>query len=220
MSALKAIVFDFDGLILDTEEPSFRAWQEVYRHHGADLDETDWHAAIGTRRAVDPYQLLVERATVPVPPAEEIHAVRNERKLELTHAEEVLPGVIDWLEAALTLELRLGIASTSASDWVEPHLERLGLRERFHVVSCWDQHLLPKPAPDIYLAALDSLDVESDEAVAVEDSPNGVAAAKAAGLFCVAVPNRLTKPLDFSEADIVLDSLAQLPLPKLIDRLQ
>ena len=87
-------MFDFDGLILDTEVPSFRAWQEVYRHHGADLDETDWHAAIGTRRGVDPYELLVERATIPVAPADEIHARRNQRKLELTLAELPLPELL------------------------------------------------------------------------------------------------------------------------------
>src|SRR5687768_14251236 len=98
MSPIKGLIFDFDGLILDTEVPSFRAWQEVYRNHGADLDETDWHAAIGTHRGVDAYELLLERATTPVPPPEELHAARNARKMELVHAETVLPGVIDWLE--------------------------------------------------------------------------------------------------------------------------
>jgi HAD superfamily hydrolase (TIGR01509 family) len=217
---IRAIVFDFDGLILDTEVPSFQAWRELYQRHGAELEESDWHGAIGTRLGVDPYELLLERATMPVPSADEIHAARNERKLELTHAEQVLPGVVEWLEAALALDLRLGIASASASDWVEPHLERLGLRDRFHVVSCWDEHLQAKPAPDVYLAAIHELHVDRDEAIAVEDSPNGIAAAKAAGLFCVAVPNRLTKPLDFSAADIVVGSLADMPLSTLLERLQ
>src|SRR4051794_22340935 len=195
--ALRAVVFDFDGLILDTEVPSFRSWQEAYDAHGATLDEADWHAAIGTLRGLNPYELLLERATLPVPPVEELLEMRNQRKMELVLAEAVLPGVLEWLEAAVERDLGLGVASTSPADWVEPHLERLGLRHHFHVVSCWDEHLEPKPAPDVYLAALDALAVSGAEAVAVEDSPNGVTAAKAAGLFCVAVPNGLTRSLDF-----------------------
>ena len=218
--AVRAVVFDFDGLILDTEVPSFRAWQEMYEAHGATLDETDWHGAIGTIRGiVGPYELLLERATMPVPPLDELHELRNQRKMELVLAEAVLPGVVEWLEEAVARDLRLGVASTSPADWVEPHLERLGLRSHFHVVSCWDEHLQPKPEPDVYLAALDELSVRADEAVAVEDSPNGVAAAKTAGLFCVAVPNGLTKSLDLSAADLVVPSLAELPLTDLIERL-
>src|SRR5205814_6806193 len=101
-----------------------------------------------------------------------VHAMRNDRKMELVLAETVLPGVHEWLEDAIALDLRLGIASASAADWVEPHLERLGLRDRFHVVSCWDQHLQSKPAPDVYIAALDALALQADQAVAVEDSPH------------------------------------------------
>jgi HAD superfamily hydrolase (TIGR01509 family) len=219
MTALRAVVFDFDGLILDTEIPSFRSWQETYEAHGATLDEAEWHAAIGTLRGLNPYELLLERATLPVPPVEELLEMRNQRKMELVLAEAVLPGVLEWLAEAVARDLRLGVASTSPPEWVEPHLERLGLRSHFQVVSCWQQHLQPKPAPDVYCAALDALGVGAAEAIAVEDSPNGVTAAKAAGLFCVAVPNGLTSTLDFSAADMVVSSLADLPLRDLIDQL-
>lgn len=215
---MKAVVFDFDGLILDTELPRLRAWQEVYQQYGCQLEDADWQEIIGTADHWDPYDLLCQRATCEVPSGDEVKAAKTARELELIHAEETLPGVLDWLDDADRLDLGVAIASTSPASWVEGHLDRLGLRHRFPVVSCYARPLRPKPAPDVYLAALDALGVDAAEAVAAEDSPHGVAAAKAAGLFCVAVPNRLTGGLDLSAADVVVASLAELPLPSLLNR--
>lgn len=219
MSIVRGLVFDFDGLILDTELPSFRAWQQIYLEHGAHIEESDWHAAIGTAGAVNPYTMLVERATKPVGLEADVRKAKTLIHHELIAAEAVLPGIVEWLEEAELRGLGVGVASTSPPDWVEGHLERLGLRTRFHVVSCWAEPLRPKPAPDVYTAALESLGVGPHEGIAVEDSPNGVRAAKAAGLFCVAVPNPMTKTLDLSAADVLVPSLAELPLPDLLDQL-
>jgi HAD superfamily hydrolase (TIGR01509 family) len=214
---VRAVVFDFDGLILDTERPFFTAWAEAWAENGCELDPAEWAACIGTHGVFDPYEALAERCGTPLPPADDFEARCDARALELIHAEAVLPGVVDWLTAAPGLGLGVGIASSAPPHWVEGHLERLGLRHHFPVVSTRDGVLPAKPAPDLYLATCAGLGVDPTDAVAVEDSPNGIAAAKAAGMFCVAVPNHMTRPLDLSAADLIVHSLADLPLAQLVD---
>jgi len=131
----------------------------------------------------------------------------------------VLPGIVEYLEDADRLGLRVGIASSSSRNWVLGHLERLGLSDRWECIRCWGDVERAKPWPDLYLAVLDHLGVPPSEALAFEDSPNGIAAAKAAGMICVAVPNPLTDALDLSKADVRLGSLAEMPLPELLDRI-
>ena len=216
---IRGVVFDFDGLILDTETPSFRAWQEVYERYGCTLEERDWHGVIGTADYLDHYKLLRQRTTNAVPSDEEVRMAKRAREHELLAAETVLPGVLRWLDHAIAMNLHLGVASTSPPEWVEGHLQRLGLFDRFGVVSCWREPLRAKPAPDVYDAAVEQLGLSPMEAIAVEDSPNGVAAAKAAGLFCVAVPRGLTAGLDVSAADLVVESLDDISLVELVAQL-
>ena len=203
---VKALVFDFDGLILDTEEPVYRSWLELYQEHGQDLPFDRWIQIVGSSNAAfDPrghLEHVLGRALTP----EELDR-RIERRSELVLAQAVLPGVVELADAALAQGLRLGVASSSTCSWVDGHLERLGIRDRFACVRAREDVLAVKPAPDLYLAALECLEVQASEAIAIEDSPNGVAAAKAAGMRCVAVPNVITGGLDLGAADLVLKSL-------------
>ena len=220
MSTFRAIVFDFDGLILDTERPEFEAWRHVFEHHGAEpLTVEEWAHCIGTRDALDPLDILAERLGEPLPDRESAKAVGQPRRDELLALEEALPGVVSWLDEAASLDLAVGVASSSHLEWVRGHLERLELVDRFACLSCFDDVLQPKPAPDLYRAACESLGVSPRAAVAVEDSRNGILAAKAAGMAAVAVPHGLTAHLDFSEADLRLSSLAQMPLSEALSRL-
>jgi HAD superfamily hydrolase (TIGR01509 family) len=213
---VEALVFDFDGLFLDTEGPVFTAWQEEFAAHGCPpLTLEEWSAEIGTVGGLDLVEILSARATRPVD-AEVMHARRRDRRDELLAGESVLPGVSEWLDEADALRLGLAIASSSSRDWVEPHLERLGLRERFAHVVCFGPGIAGKPAPDTYLAACRRLGVEPGRAIAIEDSPHGVSAAKAAGLRCVAVPHAITEQLDLSLADLRLSSLAAMTLPEVL----
>jgi beta-phosphoglucomutase-like phosphatase (HAD superfamily) len=139
--------------------------------------------------------------------------------VELVDVERARPGVEAYLEAAQRRGLRLAVASNSRREWVAPHLARLGLLERFAHLSCWAPVRPPKPAPDLYLDAAAALGVRPTDALAFEDSPAGVAAAKAAGLRCVAVPHPLTARLDLSAADLIVPSLTDYPLPALLARL-
>jgi HAD superfamily hydrolase (TIGR01509 family) len=215
---IEAVVFDFDGLIVDTESSSFRAWVETYAAYGCTLIEDDWARHIGTINGFDPYGTLCARASRPVPPEDVLRAAKRARERELVEAEPVRPGVEAWLDEAVALGLAVGLASSSPTDWIDGHLRRLDLSSRFAVVTCCDDDRPPKPAPDVYLAACEALGVEPAQALAVEDSAHGVASAKAAGLWCVAVPSPLTRSLDFRAADVYLESLADASLRDVIRR--
>jgi putative hydrolase of the HAD superfamily len=131
-----------------------------------------------------------------------------------------MDGVQQYVDDAARLGLRLGIASSSTRAWVLGHLGRLGLAACWHTVKTREDVARPKPAPDLYVAAVDALGVFPQEAVALEDSPNGIAAAKSAGLRCVAVPNPLTAGMDLSGADLRITSLAATPLESVLASLR
>jgi HAD superfamily hydrolase (TIGR01509 family) len=217
---IEAVVFDFDGLMLDTEVPVYAAWCAAFESYGGvppTLEE--WGAIIGTdsddRELLD---LLVARAARPVD-VDKMHAARRAHRDALLAAEQVLPGVMAWISEAAAAGLGIAIASSSPDDWVLGHLERLGLRGHFAHVMCAGDGRPGKPAPDTYLAACAALGVDAKRALAVEDSAHGVAAAKSAGLLCVVVPNSLTKGLDLSAADLRLDSLADCSLQDAVARI-
>jgi HAD superfamily hydrolase (TIGR01509 family) len=217
-AVIRAIVFDFDGLILDTEEPVYRSWLEVYQAHGEELPFERWVQIVGsTNTLFHPQYHLEERLGKPLP--KEVLERRIGRRTEMVLAQAVLPGVQQHLDAARDLGLKLGVASSSTREWVEGHLARLGILERFQCVRCRDDVANAKPEPDLYLAVLECLDVKAAEAIAIEDSPNGIAAAKRAGMRCVAIPNPITAGLDLSEADVTLASLGEVTLAGLLEKL-
>jgi len=215
---IRALIFDFDGLILETETPSYQAWADVYREHGHELPMDLWHASIGSDEGFDPAGHLAALVGDGFDLAG-TQARRRARTNELIIALEVMAGVREYVADAKRLGLLLAVASSSPRAWVLGHLARLHLDTEWDAVRTSDDVARTKPAPDLYLAAVDALGVAPDEAVAFEDSMNGIAAAKAAGLRCVAVPNALTSGMDLSRADIQLDSLAQTPLEALLARL-
>lgn len=219
MLLLKALVFDFDGLILDTEGPIYSSWLEVYEAHGVPLPFELWVQTVGSsNQAFHPQHHLEERLGHPLAP--EVVDRRVERRVELVLAQPLLPGVEPLVSQARSAGMKVGVASSSSRDWVTGHLERLRLLDRFDCVRCRDDVEHVKPEPDLYLSVLGCLGVQAGEAVAIEDSPNGIAAAKGAGLLCVAIPNPITAGLDLGAADLRLGSLAEVTLPELLDRLR
>lgn len=215
---IRALIFDFDGLILEPEEPIYRSWKEVYEAHGVPLPFELWVKTVGSsNQAFHPQLYLEQQLGVALP--QDVLDRRIARRVELVLAEPLLPGVADLAEAARAGSIKVGVASSSSRGWVLGHLERLGLLDRFDCVVCRDDVEHVKPDPDLYLASLDCLGVAATEAVAIEDSPNGITAAKSAGLRCVAVPNRITADLDLSQADLRLTSLADVTLPDLLQKL-
>jgi HAD superfamily hydrolase (TIGR01509 family) len=215
---IQAIVFDFDGLILDTEEPVYRSWLEVYQAHGEELPFERWVQIVGSTTAgFHPQDHLEKRLGRSLP--KEVLDRRIGRRTEMILAQEVLPGVVRLIQEARARGLKLGVASSSTSEWVKGHLARLGILETFDCMRCRDDVVNAKPEPDLYLAVLECLSVRAAEAIAIEDSPNGVLAAKRAGLRCVAIPNSITAGLDLGQADLQLASLADVTLEELLERL-
>jgi len=216
---IRAIIFDFDGLILDTEVPEFQSWQAIYQAHGCMLPFGTWAISIGTVGAFDPCTHLEEQLGCSVD-REVVQAQQRQHCDALIAAQAVLPGVHNYLMEAGRLGLHLGVASSSSRAWVHGHLTRLALHEHFLCIKCRDDVSHPKPDPALYQAALEELGVQPQEAIALEDSPNGILAAKRAGLFCVAVPNPLTRQLSLAHADLQVASLAELPLTQLLATVQ
>lgn len=214
---IKALIFDFDGLILDTETPELLAWQEIYREHGQELSARTWGQIVGGSAASDfePVAHLAALTGEELDSPQLYNRVR-EQSLALINRQPPLPGVQDYLEDGRRLGLGLAIASSSAHDWVDGHLRRLGLFHYFDTVRAREDVLRTKPEPDLFLSALSALAARPDQAVVFEDSPNGVAAAKRAGIFVVVVPNPLTAQLKFEGEDMRLASLAERPLEGLL----
>lgn len=217
---IKALVFDFDGLILDTESPTYRAWQELYVEHGCELPFDEWVKCIGhadDARAWDPCSHLERLLGQPVD-REALQLRRRARRDALMAVEVVRPGVEAYLAEAHRRGLGLAVASSSPHAWVDAHLERLGLLRHFATVKCAGDVPRAKPEPDLYLAAVEALGVAPSAAIAFEDSPTGLWAAKRAGLFAVAVPNAITGQLPLDHADLRLGSLEEMPLADVIAR--
>ena len=212
--ALRALVFDFDGLIVDTESSSFELARELYARHGVKLPGALWRRCVGSHR--DPYEHLQGV----VGPGVDIAKERNELEARRRRTVSLLgprAGVAELVAAAAADGLRLGVASSSPHRWVDAHLQRIGLLDAFAAVRCRDDVLHTKPAPDVYLAVLEGLGTSADEAVAFEDSPNGAQAAKVAGIYTVAVPNDVTRGWSFDHADRVVDSLGGVSVQQ-VDR--
>ena len=216
---IEALVFDFDGVIIDTETPDFATWQDVFREHGVELDRSLWTELIGWGTGdFDIYGHLENMAGMEV----DRDAIRSrKRRLYLARVDSspLLLGVLDYILAAKQMGLKLGVASSSSRTWVAGHLATRDLSRHFDSVKGSEDVAHVKPDPELYLSSLARLGTRADRSIAIEDSPPGVASAQAAGLFCVAVPNPMTKGLALQHADLILDSLSDLTLGELIEKL-
>jgi HAD superfamily hydrolase (TIGR01509 family) len=217
---IRALVFDFDGVILDTETPFFQSWQEIYQEHGYNISLQDWGAMLGSSSdPQNPYNRLEDYLGASLD-REAIRSKRLNRELELLETEAILPGVESILIESRRLGMKLAVASSSERNWVTTHLARLDLLFFFECIICAEDVQFTKPHPDLYEAACTALDLQPGQAIAFEDTLNGVLAAKRAGLYCVAIPNPLTRNLPMLEADMVLTSLEEVKLDELIEKVE
>lgn len=213
------LLFDFDGLLVDTEGARYGAWRDVYAEHGHEFELDRWTQNVGTlAEPFDPALRLAELTGLPLDP-DDLNERRRARELELVHAEELREGVAVLLDEAAERGLAVAIVSSASERWVRSHLGRLGLEQVWRTIVCANGDLdRAKPAPRLYLEALDALGLRADEAIAFEDSLHGVRAAKAAGIFTVAVPNLVTAGLALDEADLVVGSLGEVSLDALLQQ--
>ena len=204
---------------MDSESPDLQSWRECFEAHGETLDMALWRECVGA--PVNSLDVLahLEKLSGKALNRESLHASRLARFHELVRDQPLMPGVERFIDDAERLGLLLAIASSATRDWVEGHLERFGIRERFDVVKCREDVPRAKPAPDLFQAVLRELHLPQSEGFVIEDSPNGVAAAKSAGLYCVAVPNAATQIFTFECADLTLPSLDSVTLEELLARI-
>jgi beta-phosphoglucomutase-like phosphatase (HAD superfamily) len=216
---IRALLFDFDGLLVDTETTGRQAWEELYAEHGHALPRERWATLVGTIGAPwDPLGHLEELLGEPID-REAVQARLRERSNTLCDLEQLRPGVEEYFVEAERRGLLTGVVSSSHTWWVERHLHRLERLEGLDLIVAANGDLARrKPLPVLYEEALERLGLEPEEAIAFEDSHHGVRAAKDAGLFCVAVPNPVTASFEFDGADLVVESLAELPLTELLER--
>jgi HAD superfamily hydrolase (TIGR01509 family) len=216
---VRAIIFDFDGLILETEEPTYQSWAEIYHSFSFPLPFSTWMANVGTTQGDFDPQRELERLVGHQLDWEQIEAERRVIEDRLIEAQVALPGAEQYLHDARSLGYKVGIASNSPIDWVTKYMTRLELVDciDFFSTSEYVGHI--KPDPEIYLNALGGLGVRADEAIALEDSLIGVRAARRAGIFCVAVPNPLIRGATFDEANYHISSLEEMPLESLLLRI-
>lgn len=209
---IRALVFDFDGLILDTETPWVDAYSDVHALHGVSFDR-------------DLFMHSVGHVDCPFDPWDGFGAGRDRGALDSEMrfykqirilAQPILPGVVAMLDEARARGLAVALASNSPRLHCDQHLRRIGLRDRFHFLGCREDVASPKPEPDLYRLAVERLGLQPQEAIAFEDSFAGSLAAKRAGLWCVAVPNPASAHHDFSHVDLRVDSMADVTLEGLI----
>ncbi|MCO8125855.1 HAD family phosphatase [Acidimicrobiia bacterium EGI L10123] len=212
-----AILFDFDGLVLDTETSEFLTVAESFADHGLDLSRDDWVAIIGTADHPHWMDMLEEALGRPLDDREAILETRRARHHARISEEPLRPGVIELATAATEAGVGVAIASSSPLDWVTGHLQRFDVDHLFPVKATRDDvgKERTKPHPDLFLLAAERLGVDPTRCVVLEDSEPGVIAANAAGCATVGVPAGMTAELAFTHADLVVRSVAELDLDRL-----
>ena len=215
---IKGIIFDFDGTIIDTETAWYTAFSEAYEEHGVELTLEQYSTCIGTNlNSFNPYEYLMTDLKLPIDKMEFRTAVRQ-RHSKLMEQESIRPGVQHYLDSAKEAGLRMGLASSSSMEWVTRYLDQLGIRSYFDCIRTSDHVRNVKPDPELYNQALSCLGIAPDEAVAIEDSPNGSRAAAAAGMNCVVIPNDITSFLEFDTPHHKTESLSLLSFEHVISR--
>ena len=207
---LKAVIFDFDGVCIDTERARFRSWQMIYESYGFELPRDEWIKNIGTTSWVsDPFTIL-EKLTGKTLSRDKCNTMHRVNEMEIANSFSLQPGLTDRLNEARERGIPCAVASSSSHRWVDGHLIRRGIKHFFTATVCKEDTMVHKPDPRPYLLALERLHAAAADTVAIEDSPVGIASARAAGIYCIAVPCSMTKGMDFSAAQRIVGSLEEV----------
>ncbi|WP_017729355.1 HAD family hydrolase [Halalkalibacterium ligniniphilum] len=217
---MKGIIFDFDGLILDTETPWYDAYKHVYKAHGHELPLPIYAKTIGTTLdAFHPFRYLEEIS------GRKLNDHELTKQITQHHASsmekmDLRPGVRKYLQDAKSEGLKVGLASSSERKWIDRWLSKYQLHSFFDTIWTSDEVMNVKPDPELYEKAQHALGLNKEDVVVFEDSLNGLIAAKRAGLTCVIVPNPVTAHLPFEEHDYQLSSMEEIPLINLLQKLK
>ncbi len=205
-----AVLFDFDGILVDTEWEIYQAWLETFQEHGQDLPLSLYTRCIGSDFDAWSPKLHLEDLTqlkFDWIKMDERRQVRIRSSLE---KQGPMDGVVAVLKLLAERGIPIAVVSSSSHNWVDGWLEKLGLVGFFQEIVCKGDAPRIKPTPDLFLEAARRLKIDPTRCLVIEDSLNGLNAAKAAGMMAWMVPNRVTSGLDFSQADRVLSGFAEM----------
>lgn len=212
----KGFIFDFDGLILDTESPQFVIFHKEFARFGVTFTYQDWWKVIGSGFAeYNPFDHLASLADDHHDSAYFRQMIDRQIAEALDQAQP-FPGVVPFIQDAMRLQLPMAVASSSDQDWVCRQLTRIGLLDCFSSVITADDVSQVKPDPELYLVAARSLKLQPAECIAFEDSLNGIKSAKAAGIYCIAIPNEITRKMPLEMADQIVPSFSDLRIHDLL----
>lgn len=208
-TVIEAILFDLDGLMVDSEPHSIASWQAVLAKRGVQFDQPTLDWILG-QRLNETAEYAIRSFHLPDRPED---LAREKSDYQIAHLNgnvTAMPGVIDLLDWIDRSGLKKAVASSGLRRYIDAVLSAVNLRERFNVIISADDVVNGKPAPDVFLAAAHALHVAPENCLVLEDAPLGVQAAKAAGMTCWAVPNAQSRVLDLSLADRVVASLFEV----------
>jgi len=205
LSEAKAILFDFDGVILDSEWPIYQSWKRVFEREGQDLAQEVYVKCIGSDFDTWSPPSYLEELTGKTFDWEMENAVRQVEIMRDLENALPMPGAAELIKAFA--DKPTAVVSSSSHNWVDGWVNKLGLMPYFNTTVCRGDAPKIKPAPDLFLEAARQLDLAPSDCLVIEDSMNGLLSAHAAGMKVWAVPNRLTSVLDLSAANWLSDSL-------------
>ena len=209
LDGIKAVIFDFDGLMVESESIAYQVWCEVLSRYGKNFTKDSYHNMIG-REPVKSVDYLIETLDLPLSQKDLLETYWSERTERVCRDVSPMPGLIDLMQFHTDRGFALGVASNSPSRYVLEVLESIDLSQYFGCVRCREDVAQGKPAPDVYLAAAACLDVDHKHCLALEDSPIGLQAALNAGMRCLVVPNENLEGEDFSGAEGRFNSLIEV----------
>jgi beta-phosphoglucomutase family hydrolase len=212
---VRALIFDMDGVLVDSEPLHLLAYQELFSVHSIEYTEAHNQEFLGCKDIAMAH-ILVERWSLPYTPEQLVQNKETILARLLKSDAQIRPGVKKLLEEARALKIPCAVASSATLPTIQLVVDVLGIRQYFHHLSSGDEVEHGKPAPDVFLLAAKRLGVSPEHCLVIEDTANGIKAAKAAGMFCIAIPCDATRHQDHSQADMNLASLEEVSLKSLI----
>ena len=211
ISGVKGLILDMDGVIVDSEPLHLLAFQELFSKHDIDYTAEHNREFLG-RKDIIIAEILIERFKLPYTPKTFVENKEQILKRLIVHQSTARPGLFKILDLAKSIGLPIAVASSATMPTIQLVVDTLNIRSYFDSLTSGDEVEHGKPAPDVFLLAAKRLGLQPTQCLVVEDTLNGIKAAKAAGMHCIAIPCEATMHQDHSLADLRLTSLEEVDL--------